>query len=152
MITIHGAITAGAKIYFAESMEKLPDNLKEVQPTIVFGVPRVWEKIYDKVAAKLKEATGAKRKLVDFAMSAGFEYHTAINDGRTPPFAVRARYALPIALSTENSNHIGPWERKTVREWSGAHIAGSHRILYGPRHVTRSTAIEDQTHNVQLPG
>jgi long-chain acyl-CoA synthetase len=98
MITIHGAITAGAKIYFAESMEKLPDNLKEVQPTIVFGVPRVWEKIYDKVAAKLKEATGAKRKLVDFAMSAGFEYHTAINDGRTPPLAVRARYALAHRL------------------------------------------------------
>ena len=39
-------------------MELLPDNLKEVQPTVVFGVPRVWEKIYDKVSARLQEPPG----------------------------------------------------------------------------------------------
>ena len=42
MFTIHGPITAGARVYFAESIDKVPENLKEVQPTIFFGVPRIW--------------------------------------------------------------------------------------------------------------
>jgi long-chain acyl-CoA synthetase len=41
MFTIHGAISAGFQIYFAESGLKVADNIREVQPTIVFGVPRV---------------------------------------------------------------------------------------------------------------
>ena len=98
MISIHGAITAGAQIFFAESMERLPDNLKEVQPTIVFGVPRVWEKIYDKVAARLSEAKGLKRVLVEFAMKAARELHTAQNDGRTPSTAVQLRFRLAERL------------------------------------------------------
>jgi long-chain acyl-CoA synthetase len=71
MFTIHGPITAGGKVYFAESVEKMPDNLKEVQPTIFFGVPRVWEKFHAGVSAKLKDATGIKAALVSFARDVG---------------------------------------------------------------------------------
>jgi long-chain acyl-CoA synthetase len=71
MFSIHAPITAGAQVYFAESVAKMPDNLKEVQPTIFFGVPRVWEKFHAGVAAKLKLATGVKAALVSFARSVG---------------------------------------------------------------------------------
>ena len=60
MFTLHAPITSGARVYFAESIDKMPDNLKEVQPTVFFGVPRVWEKFHAGISAKLKLATGCK--------------------------------------------------------------------------------------------
>ena len=53
MFSIHGPITAGCAVYFAESIDKVPDNVKEVQPTVFFGVPRIWEKFYAGVNNKL---------------------------------------------------------------------------------------------------
>ena len=71
MFTVHGPITSGARVYFAESIEAVPENLKEVQPTVFFGVPRIWEKFHAGIAAKLKLATGPKAKLVEWAMQVG---------------------------------------------------------------------------------
>ncbi len=57
--------TVGSTVYFAESIDKVPDNIKEARPTAFFGVPRIWEKFHSGVAAKLSQATGAKKKLVE---------------------------------------------------------------------------------------
>ena len=73
MFTLHIPITTGARVYFAESIEAVPENLKEVQPTIFFGVPRIWEKFHAGISAKLKEATGVKAQLVKWAMKVGWE-------------------------------------------------------------------------------
>ena len=73
MFSIHGPITGGARLYFAESIDAVPENLKEVQPTIFFGVPRIWEKFHAGITTKLKGATGAKAKLVAWAMTVGRE-------------------------------------------------------------------------------
>jgi long-chain acyl-CoA synthetase len=69
--TIYVPITTGSQIYYAESLEKVPDNLKEVQPTVFFGVPRIWEKFHAGITGKLKLATGIKAKLVKWAMKVG---------------------------------------------------------------------------------
>jgi len=71
MFTIHGPITSGSAVYFAESIDAVPENLKEVQPTVFFGVPRIWEKFNAGIAGKLKEATGIKASLVKWAMGVG---------------------------------------------------------------------------------
>ena len=73
MFTLHIPITTGSRVYFAESIESVPENLKEVQPTVFFGVPRIWEKFHAGITAKLKEATGVKAKLVQWAMKVGWE-------------------------------------------------------------------------------
>jgi long-chain acyl-CoA synthetase len=73
MFSLHIPITTGARVYFAESIEAVPENLKEVQPTIFFGVPRIWEKFHAGIASKLKAATGVKAKLVQWAMKVGWE-------------------------------------------------------------------------------
>jgi long-chain acyl-CoA synthetase len=73
MFTLHIPITTGARVYFAESIEAVPENLKEVQPTIFFGVPRIWEKFHAGITAKLKEATGVKAQLVKWARKVGLE-------------------------------------------------------------------------------
>ncbi len=64
----------GCAIYFGESIEKISDNVKEVQPTVMTGVPRLIEKVYDKIIAKGSELTGIKRKLFFWAVELGLKY------------------------------------------------------------------------------
>lgn len=61
-------------IYFAESIDKLSDNIKEVKPTVFSVVPRLLEKVYDKILAKGTELTGIKKKLFFWAIDLGLRY------------------------------------------------------------------------------
>jgi long-chain acyl-CoA synthetase len=61
-------------IYFAESIEKLSENIKEVKPTVFSVVPRLLEKVYDKIIAKGEDLTGVKKKLFFWAVNLGLQY------------------------------------------------------------------------------
>lgn len=61
-------------IYYAESIEKMPENLKEIQPNFMSVVPRLLEKIYDKIIAKGEELTGIKKRLFFWAVELGLRY------------------------------------------------------------------------------
>ena len=56
-------IFCGVSIYYAESIDTVSENLKEVHPNIFVTVPRLLEKVYDKIYAKGKELTGIKKML-----------------------------------------------------------------------------------------
>jgi long-chain acyl-CoA synthetase len=64
----------GVSIWYAESIEKVADNLKEVQPEIFGCVPRLFEKVYDRIVAKGTELTGIKKKLFFWALDLGLKY------------------------------------------------------------------------------
>ncbi len=64
----------GVAIYFGESIEKISENIKEVHPTVMTGVPRLIEKVYEKIIAKGSELTGIKRKLFFWAIDLGLRY------------------------------------------------------------------------------
>ena len=64
----------GCSIYFAESMDTIGDNIREVKPHVFTAVPRLIEKVFDKIMAKGDELTGIKRKLFFWAVSVGEEY------------------------------------------------------------------------------
>lgn len=64
----------GVSIYFGESIEKIGENIKEVQPTVITAVPRLIEKVYDKIYAKGADLTGIKRKLFFWAIDLGLRY------------------------------------------------------------------------------
>ena len=98
MFTVHGATTAGYAVYFAESIERVPDNVREVQPTLFFGVPRIWEKFHTAVSTRLKEATGAKAHLVAWARRVALDVHTREDHGRPIPALLAAQYALARRL------------------------------------------------------
>jgi long-chain acyl-CoA synthetase len=68
-------------IYFAESIEKVGDNIREVKPEIFAAVPRLLEKVYDKIIAKGTELTGVKRKLFFWAVELAEDYDAANNSG-----------------------------------------------------------------------
>lgn len=61
-------------IYFAESIDKLSDNIKEVKPTVFSVVPRLLEKVYDKIYTKGTELKGLKKKLFFWAIDLGLRY------------------------------------------------------------------------------
>lgn len=64
----------GISIHFAESIEKIGDNVKEVKPDFMSAVPRLLEKIYDSIIAKGTELTGLKKKLFFWAVELGLQY------------------------------------------------------------------------------
>lgn len=94
MFSVHGATTAGFAVYYAESIDKLADNLKEVQPTIFFGVPRVWERMYNAVSERLNEATGARANIVRWAMDVGRRVSELRNRGEEPSGLLGLQYKL----------------------------------------------------------
>ncbi len=98
VFSIHGHLTAGYEVYFAESIEKVPDNLKEVEPTIFFGVPRIWEKFHAGITGKLQDAPRARRAIAEAAMRVAREYHARKNEGRTPHPLLEAAHRLGCKL------------------------------------------------------
>jgi len=71
----------GASIYYAESMDTIGDNLKEVKPFAFSTVPRLLEKVYDKIIAKGHELTGIKKKLFFWAVNLGLRYELGNKNG-----------------------------------------------------------------------
>lgn len=67
-------ILMGLSVYYAESMDTIGDNLKEVKPHLFNTVPRLLEKVYDKIVAKGFELTGIKRSLFFWALNLGLRY------------------------------------------------------------------------------
>ena len=68
-------------IYYAESLDKIGDNLKEVQPAVFTTVPRLLEKVYERIMGKGQELTGIKRKLFFWAVDVGSRYEVAKKQG-----------------------------------------------------------------------
>ncbi|MEX6625489.1 AMP-dependent synthetase/ligase [Tenacibaculum salmonis] len=64
----------GISIYFAESIQKLSENAQEIKPHVMTAVPRLYEKIYDKIYAKGTDLTGIKKKLFFWAIDLGLKY------------------------------------------------------------------------------
>ena len=64
----------GISVYFAEGLDKIGDNLKEVKPNVMTVVPRLLEKVYDKIIARGVELTGIKKGLFFWAVELGLKY------------------------------------------------------------------------------
>lgn len=74
-------IFRGVSIYYAESLDTIGENLKEVKPTLFTTVPRLLEKVYEKIINKGRELTGIKKKLFFWAVEVGSRFDVAKNLG-----------------------------------------------------------------------
>ena len=95
-IVSHGSYYCGAGVYFAESLDKIADNLKEVKPHYMFSVPRIFEKVYAKIHAGIAEGSNLKKKIFAWAKKVGEEAaHKYLVFEKRP----RGKYAIsyPIA-------------------------------------------------------
>jgi long-chain acyl-CoA synthetase len=94
MFSVHAPCTYGYAAYYAESMAEVPNNLKEVQPTIFFAVPRIWEKFHAGISAKLADAPALRKKIAAWAMGVGREVVKLTNASKPIPGALQFQYNL----------------------------------------------------------
>ncbi len=87
----------GVGIYYAESIEKVADNLKEVQPEIFGCVPRLFEKVYDRIVSKGAELSGIKKRLFFWALDLGLKYE--INGANGPVYELQLKIARKLIFS-----------------------------------------------------
>jgi len=87
----------GTSIYYAESMDTIGDNLKEVKPHIFIAVPRILEKVYDRIMQKGTELTGIKKKL--FYWAHGLAEKFDINQPLSPGYQLQLSLANKIIFN-----------------------------------------------------
>ena len=95
-------LRSGAIANFAESVETVSDNIREVAPTTFFAVPRIWERFYSGIAIRMKEATWIGRTAYNWAIGVGLKVTEAEIEGRTPSPLLRLRFALADWLVLDN--------------------------------------------------
>ena len=92
----------GATVNFAESIDTVPENIREVAPAVFFAVPRIWEKFYSSVALRMREATWLGRLAYGWAIGVGMRVAECRLRGRKPPAALRLLYQLADLLVLDN--------------------------------------------------
>jgi long-chain acyl-CoA synthetase len=86
---------SGCQVNFAESIETVPANLREVQPTILFGVPRIWEKLLAGIEIRLSGATWFKRRMAAFWLRVADRIgHHLVENGGSHTAGTRLLYAV----------------------------------------------------------
>jgi long-chain acyl-CoA synthetase len=84
--------TFGWRCCYAESIEKIVDNLAELKPTMMFAVPRIFEKAYAAIRTRADAGPAPKRKLFDWALRTGRSYWGALWAGRRPGPRITLEY------------------------------------------------------------
>src|SRR3954464_3777639 len=95
-------LRSGAIANFAESVETVPADVREVAPTTFFAVPRIWERFYSGIAIRMKEATWIGRKAYQLAIGIGLKVAEAELDGRAPSPLLRLAYRIADFLVLDN--------------------------------------------------
>jgi long-chain acyl-CoA synthetase len=84
----------GGKLAFSENPDRLPQDLLEVKPTLLFAVPRIFEKAYAQIMAAVVAENYVSRKLFDEALITGRQYHEAYWNHKTPSIKTSGKYLL----------------------------------------------------------
>lgn len=88
----------GVAIYFAESLTTVVRDLGRVRPTVMTGVPRVYEKFYSAIQEKVSQATGVQKVLLNWALGVGVARSAAVLNGQQPSMATRLQHPLADRL------------------------------------------------------
>lgn len=127
MTTICLGVTRRYTVHFSSSPMTIASELREVQPTILLCVPRLWDKLKEGVETKLDRATDRQKKILNWAMGAAREYWTAQLEGRSqfrPDLYLKWRLADLLAL-------------RKIRQQMG--LANVARAASGASALSRST-------------
>lgn len=87
-------IMAGMRVFYAESIDKVPDNLKEVRPTIFIGVPRIFEKVFERARFKAVQAGRLSEMIFDWAIEVAKECTALKEQGKPLPLALAAKHGI----------------------------------------------------------
>ncbi len=96
------SVATGCTMNFAESPETVPDNIREVQPTLFGAVPRIWEKFYSGVMISLKDATALEQWAYKHAIGVGFRMADAKLAGKKPSLGLQLAFQAAYWLVLRN--------------------------------------------------
>ncbi len=92
------AIYAGMIEAYAESLEKLMENIREVKPNFIASVPRIFEKIYDKITSDVEKEGGLKKKIFYWSLGVGRKVSSRIEKKQRIPFLLKLRFNIAKKL------------------------------------------------------
>ena len=96
-VVLYSYLYNGIRVYYAESLETILDNLKEIKPQIMTAVPRLLEKVYDKIYSKGEELDGVKQKLFYWAVDVALKYEPYGKNGVF--YSIKLAVAQKLILS-----------------------------------------------------
>jgi long-chain acyl-CoA synthetase len=96
------ALYTGAKLNFVENPETVPENVREIAPTIFAAVPRVWEKFHSGVLIALAEASALQRAVYRWAIGVGGRIAERVLAGESVPASLKAQFLLGRWLALDN--------------------------------------------------
>ncbi|MBR0732044.1 AMP-binding protein [Bradyrhizobium japonicum] len=117
------SVALGSVMNFAESPETVPDNLREVQPTVFFAVPRIWEKFYSTITIALKDATPLQQWVYRRAIDIGYRMVDCRIEGRAPPLSLRIANGIAYRLAFRNIRRMMGLDRCRIAFTGAAPIA-----------------------------
>jgi long-chain acyl-CoA synthetase len=100
--TVFNPLYTGSTVNFAESIDTVPENIREVAPALFFAVPRIWEKFYSGVALRMREATWVGRLAYDLALKVGLAIADRKIAGRSPSLWQRLAFRGADFLVLDN--------------------------------------------------
>ena len=95
-------LKTGAVVNFAESIDTVPENIREVSPTVFIAVPRIWEKFYSSITILMKDATFIGKFFYQLSINVGSKYKEYFIDGKEPPLSLKLSYWICNQLVLKN--------------------------------------------------
>ena len=96
------SLYTGARLNFVENPDTVPENVREIAPTVFTAVPRVWEKFYSGVTIALKESTRLQQAAYAWAIGVGRRIADRVLAGQPVPALLKARFRLARWLVLDN--------------------------------------------------
>jgi long-chain acyl-CoA synthetase len=96
------AMYTGSILNFVENPETVPENVREIAPTVFTAVPRVWEKFYSAVAISLKEASKAQQAAYAWSIGVGTEIADLVLAGKPVSSFLKFKFRLARAMALDN--------------------------------------------------
>ncbi|MBL4739841.1 MAG: AMP-binding protein [Sneathiella sp.] len=93
---------AGTVVNFVEGLDTVPENIREVSPTIFFAVPRIWEKFYSSISLRLSDATGLQKLAYKIAIDIGHSVADCKLEGREPSSFLKFKFWWADRLVLKN--------------------------------------------------